>query len=134
MSNKGFFSPKHPHKYKGNPTEIVYRSGWELKLMMYLDDHPDVIQWASEEFAIPYRSPLDGKIHRYYPDFWVKRKSSTTGLVENVVIEVKPLKQVLPPKVQNVRTKQYIKEVVTWGINQAKWQAAENFCKQRNWK
>lgn len=133
MSNKGFFSPKNPQKYKGNPTNIVYRSGWELKLMIYLDDHPDVIEWASEEFAIPYISPIDGRKHRYFPDFWVKKRNRD-GVIEVVVIEVKPKSQSVPPKKQTKKTKKYINEVVTWGINQAKWDAAEKFCRSRQWK
>lgn len=133
MSNKGLFSPRNPQKYKGDPTNIVYRSGWELKLMIYLDDHPDVIEWASEEFAIPYISPIDGRRHRYFPDFWVKKKNKD-GILEVVVIEVKPKSQSMPPKKQTLKTKKYINEVVTWGINQAKWKAAEKFCESRSWK
>ena len=61
---KGFFKPKNPQKYRGDPTNIIYRSGWELKLMLYLDEHKDVVNWGSEELIIPYRSPIDGKVHR----------------------------------------------------------------------
>ena len=74
MSYKGRYIPKNPNKYKGDPTNIIYRSSWELKLMRYLDEHSDVVQWASEEFFIPYKSPIDGRYHRYFPDFWMKRK------------------------------------------------------------
>ena len=76
MAYKGRFVPKAPEKYKGDPTRIIYRSLWELKLMKYLDSHNDVLYWASEEFSIPYRSPIDGRMHRYFPDFWVKKKNS----------------------------------------------------------
>lgn len=133
MSYKGFFRPTNPSKYKGDPTQIVYRSLWELKLMTYLDGHKDVIEWASEEFCIPYRSPIDGKTHRYFPDFWMKKKNRD-GMMETVVVEVKPEKQTRPPEPQKKRTKRYITEVTTWGINNAKWQAAERFCVQKGWK
>lgn len=133
MSYKGFFRPTNPSKYKGDPTQIVYRSLWELKLMTYLDGHKDVIEWASEEFCIPYRSPIDGKTHRYFPDFWMKKKNRD-GMMETVVVEVKPEKQTRPPEPQKKRTKRYITEVTTWGINNAKWQAAERFCIQKGWK
>lgn len=133
MSYKGFFRPKNPSKYKGDPTNIVYRSSWEVKLMSYLDAHPDVVQWASEELVIPYRSPLDNQIHRYFPDFWVKKRSSD-GTIETLVIEVKPLKQTKEPTPSTKRTKQYIREVATWAINQAKWTAAKMYCEDRNWK
>ena len=130
--NKGNFKPKNPQKYKGNPTEIVYRSSWELKLMLYLDDHKDVLTWGSEEIIIPYRSPIDGKIHRYFPDFIVT-KINNEGKKETALIEVKPAKQTSPPKKQEKMTSRYITEVKTWGVNEAKWKAALNFCKDRGW-
>ena len=130
---KGKYKPKNPAKYKGDPTTIVYRSSWELKFMSYIDTHTDVIEWGSEEFAIPYRSPIDNRIHRYFPDFFVKKKTMQ-GTTESVVVEIKPSKETKPPAVQNKPTKQYLREVYTWGINSAKWKAAEEFCKDRNWK
>lgn len=98
-----------------------------------LDADPNVLEWGSEEFSIPYRSPADGKIHRYFPDFWVKKRSRD-GKIEVVVIEVKPKSQTRPPAVKSKPTKRYVTEVVTWGINSAKWEAAEEYCKDRNWK
>ena len=133
MSYKGFFKPKNPTKYSGDPTSIIYRSSWELKLMMYLDNHPDVINWSSEELIIPYRSPVDNKVHRYYPDFLVKRKDRNNK-IETILIEVKPFKQTQEPVKQNKINKRYINEVVTWGVNQAKWKAAQSYCSDRNWK
>lgn len=132
MSYKGFFRPKNPQKYKGDPTNIIYRSGWEARFMSYLDNHPDVMEWSSEELAIPYLSPIDGKYHRYFPDFIVKRKD-VNGKVETVMVEIKPHKQTMPPVRQKRITKKYITEVQTWGINSSKWEAAEKYCKQRGW-
>lgn len=132
MSYKGFFRPKNPQKYKGDPTNIIYRSGWEARFMSYLDNHPDVMEWSSEELAIPYLSPIDGKYHRYFPDFIVKRKD-VHGKIETVMVEIKPHKQTMPPVKQKRITKKYITEVQTWGINSSKWEAAEKYCKQRGW-
>jgi hypothetical protein len=132
MSYKGIFRPTNPSKYKGDPNNVIYRSSWELKLMIYLDRHPEVIQWSSEEIVIPYRSPIDGRLHRYFPDFYVKKE--VNGKIETLLIEVKPKVQTRPPAVQKKRTKKYINEVMTWGINEAKWKAAKNFCEDRNWK
>lgn len=129
---KGLFKPKNPAKYKGDPTGIVYRSSWELKFMDYLDKHQDVITWQSEEFYIPYRSPIDNRIHRYFPDFLVKKREKD-GTVKTVLIEVKPEKQTKPPKHPGKVTKTYIKEVYTWGVNEAKWKAAEEYCQDRGW-
>jgi hypothetical protein len=130
--NKGKFKPKNPQKYKGNPSEIYWRSSWELKLMLYLDEHKEVISWGSEEIIIPYRSPLDNRIHRYYPDF-VVTKINSEGKRETAVIEVKPAKQTVPPKIKEKVNKSYITEVKTWGVNEAKWKAALEFCKDRGW-
>lgn len=133
MSYKGYFKPKHPKKYKGNPTNIIYRSLYELKLMMFLDKNVNVLEWASEEFFIPYKSPIDGKVHRYFPDFWVK-KINSQKIVETVVIEVKPKNQTTPPIPQKIHTKSYLYEVKMWGINQAKWEAAHKYCASKDWK
>lgn len=133
MSYKGYFKPKHPKKYKGNPTNIIYRSLYELKLMAYLDKNANVLEWASEEFFVPYLSPIDGKVHRYFPDFWIK-KINKEGLIETIVIEVKPKTQTIPPVPQKNITKRYLYEVQTWGVNQAKWEAANKYCSNKNWK
>ena len=137
MAYQGRFKPKNPTKYMGDPTNIIYRSGWELKLMSYLDTHVNVLQWSSEEVVIPYKSPIDGRRHRYFPDFYLEQ-INTNGIKENILIEVKPKYQTVPPVVQTTKTKKptkrYINEVKTWGINQAKWIAAEEFCKDRGWK
>ena len=131
-SYQGYFKPKNPQKYKGDPTNIVYRSSWELKLMTYLDLHKDIVTWGSEELIIPYRSPIDNKIHRYFPDFIVT-KINKEGKKETALIEVKPAAQTKPPKKQEKVTRKYITEVTTWGINEAKWKAANEYCKDRGW-
>ena len=131
-SLKGFFNPQNPQKYKGDATQIVYRSSWELKFLLYLDKHPDVIEYSSEEIIIPYLSPVDGKYHRYFPDFFVKMKTKDNK-VKNVLIEIKPQAQTIEPVKKNKINRTYINEVFTWGVNQAKWEAAKEYCKKRNW-
>ncbi len=133
MSYKGKFRPSKPKKYKGDPTNIVYRSLWELKFMRYCDSNNNIVKWSSEEIVIPYRSPIDNRFHRYFPDFYLKYKDNTGKMIEKVV-EIKPAKQVQEPKVQKRKTKKYVTEVVTYAKNQAKWMAAEEFCKDRKWK
>lgn len=135
MLYQGKFKPKNPLKYKGNPTNIIYRSFWEFKLMKYLDAHPEVLSWASEEHIIPYRSPIDNKFHRYFPDFWVKKLNN--GIEEICLIEVKPLEQTKAPKRfegKGKPTRRYLQEVMTYGVNAAKWKAAEEYCLDRGWK
>ena len=99
MAYKGRFRPKHPGKYKGDPSKIIYRSLWEFKFFRYIDDHPDVLWWQSEEVIVPYMSPIDGKRHRYYPDVVVKKRlpDSTT---ETIMIEIKPYAQTRPPDIK----------------------------------
>jgi len=132
MSYKGRFTPKNPKKYAGDYSNIVYRSLWELKVMKYLDENSNVIYWASEELVIPYVSPVDNKVHRYFPDFIVKVLNKE-GKETTMVLEVKPEKQTRPPS-QKRKTKQFIQESITYAINEAKWKAAELFCLEHGWK
>lgn len=133
MAYKGRFSPANPKKYKGDPTNIIYRSLWELKFMKYLDTNPNVLLWQSEEVAIPYLSPVDGRYHRYFPDFIVKVKKKD-GSTSVMMVEVKPKHQTQEPKKQSRKTKKYLTEVMTWGVNQAKWKAAGEYCLDRGWE
>jgi hypothetical protein len=128
---KGLFKPKNPQKYKGDPNNVVYRSSWELRLMKYLDEHPATIWWASEELPIPYVSPLDNKVHRYFPDFIVRMKRKA-GQETTMVLEVKPDAQTKMPT-QKRKTKRYLTEVATFAVNQEKWKAADLFCKEHGW-
>ena len=132
MSYKGTFSPKNPSKYNGNSKNIIYRSNWELRVMKYFDDHPNVIWWASEELPIPYVSPVDNKTHRYFPDFIVKMRLKD-GKVTTYILEVKPLAQTKMP-VQKRKTKRFIQEAATYAINQEKWRAADLFCREHGWQ
>ena len=133
MAYKGKFSPKNPKKYRGDPTGIIYRSLWELKVMKYLDDNRNVLEWCSEEVAIPYISPVDNRPHRYFPDFIV-RMLMPDGKTKTVMIEVKPKAQTREPKIPTKKTRKYLTEVMTWGVNQAKWKAATEYCLDRQWE
>ena len=131
MTYKGKYIPKNPQKYKGNPSQIIYRSLWERKFMVYCDKNDKVIEWGSEEVIVPYRSPWDGKIHRYFPDFYIKIKQSSGG-VKKFIKEVKPEYQSKQPnKTPKKRTRKWYKEVQTYGINQAKWKSAIDWCANR---
>lgn len=125
---KGKYQVKNPEKYKGNPNNVVFRSSWELKFFNWCDRNPDILQWSSEEIVIPYKSPLDGKWHRYFPDVWMKTATDT------YLIEIKPFKETQEPKKKTRVTQKYLYEVKTWGINSSKWKAAQEFCADRKWK
>ena len=133
MSYKGKYKPSHPEKYNGDPTNIIYRSLWERKFCVYCDTNEKIIEWSSEEKAIPYRSPIDGKIHRYFPDFLIKVKESD-GSIKKYVIEIKPSKQTVPPQKPKRQTKQYISEVYEYAKNQSKWEAAREWCADRGYE
>ena len=141
MSYKGFFKPKNPAKYKGDPTKIIYRSWWERNVFSWLDKHQDVIWWQSEEVIVPYRSPIDGRIHRYFPDVVVHKYNPADGTKKTIMIEIKPSSQCVPPdpKRKNATktgrvSRRYLNEVKTWGINEAKWKAARSYCADRGWE
>ena len=133
MAYSGKFFPKNTNKYLGDPTNIWYRSLWERRVMVHLDGNPNVIGWSNEEIVIPYLSPIDNRWHRYFPDFFVKVQNKQ-GMIESFVLEVKPKSQSVAPKSQKRVTKRYIQEVMTYGVNEAKWKAATEYCKDRNWK
>ncbi len=133
MSYKGRYRPSNPKKYKGDSSNIIYRSLWERKFMVYCDNQTKILEWGSEEIVLPYRSPIDNKVHRYYPDFYIKVKESN-GKIKRYIIEIKPKKQTVEPKMKKKKTKGYIYEVYEYAKNQAKWKAAEEFCKDRMWE
>lgn len=128
---KGFFKCKHPEKYKGNPINIVYRSSYELKAFMQLDHDPNVIKWSSEETIVPYHCPTDGRLHRYFPDLYVEKK--TTHGIKCFLYEIKPADQTLPP-VQGKNQKRFLNEAFTYAKNVAKWNACKKYCEQRGWE
>ena len=132
MAYKGKYSPSYPRKYKGDPTNIVYRSLWERKFMVYCDLNENILEWGSEEIVMPYRSPVDGKVHRYFPDFYIKVKEST-GRIKKMIIEIKPKRQCSPPAKPKKQTKGYLREAFEYAKNQAKWEAASEWCKDRGY-
>ena len=127
MSYKGRYTPTKPKKYKGDPRNIVYRCLWERKFMVYCDTSDAIIEWGSEEIIIPYLSPKDGRIHRYFPDFYIKVKQAD-GTIKKMVIEVKPKVQCSPPKEPKRRTRRWMNEVITYSVNDAKWKYETEWC------
>ncbi len=130
---QGYFSPRNPKKYRGDPTNIIYRSGWELNFMNYLDKNSSVLEWSSEEIIVPYKSPVDGRFHRYFVDFFMRYRDKK-GNIRNALVEIKPFKQTQEPVKKKRKTKAYINEVVTYGVNSAKWKAAQEYCADRKWE
>jgi hypothetical protein len=136
------YRPINLAKYKGNPTEIVLRSQYELTFARWCDSNPSVIEWNSERIIVPYRSKIDEAIerrdkltykrwHKYYIDFYVKIKERDG--IKRYLIEVKPFHETIPPIVEgtNKRAKTIIEQQKRWIINSAKWAAAEEFALDR---
>lgn len=125
---KGKYRVKNIKKYEGDPTKCIFRSLWERQAFRWLDEHPKVIKWSSEEVIVPYKCKTDGKMHRYYTDLKIKMADGKTYL-----IEIKPEAQTKEPKVRSRKTKKYINEVLTYVKNQSKWEAAQEYCENRGW-
>ena len=131
--HQGIFYPKNIEKYVGDVKNIIYRSKWELCFLKWCDTSPSVVKYSSEQCVIPYISPIDGKKHRYFVDFFVTILQET-GNVQNFLIEIKPFVQTKPPKKPKTINESYNESVKTYLINQAKWKAAERVCQERGWK
>ena len=120
---QGQFIPKHPEKYVGRVDKIRYMSSYELEMHMFLDSNPNVLNWSSEEIVIPYVKPTDGKVHRYYIDYWV-RYVDDNGEIKEELLEVKPKAQTRQPRKNH---KHFLHEQVTYAVNLAKWEAAKKY-------
>ena len=133
MAYKGKYKPLRPYKYKGNPTKVTYRSLWERKFMQYCDDSMNILEWASEEMFVWYKSPVDNRAHRYFPDFYIKVREST-GVIKKYIIEVKPKRQTKPPAKPKRQTRGYLREAFEYAKNKAKWKAANEWCLDRGYE
>ena len=133
MAYKGKYKVRAPYKYKGNPTKVIYRSLWELKFMTYCDTNINILEWGSEEMYVWYKSPVDNKPHRYFPDFYIKARESD-GQVKKYIIEVKPQRQTKPPAKPKRQTRGYIREAYEYAKNKAKWKAANECCLDRGFE
>lgn len=101
--------------------------------MKWCDSNSAVQEWGSETVIVPYISPIDKKIHRYFVDFYIKIKNRQ-GQLQKYLIEIKPERFTKPPQIPQKKTKRFIDEIFQYGINEAKWKAAFEFCEDRNMK
>jgi hypothetical protein len=133
MSYKGKFKPSYPDKYKGDPTNIIYRSLWELKFLRYCDLNENILEYSSEEIMIPYLDKSTSKVRRYFPDAYIKVRQSD-GTIKKYLIEIKPAKQTVPPARPKRQTKKYLAEAMEFVKNQSKWEAAKEWCLDRGYE
>lgn len=120
---RGRFIPKNPSKYVGNANNIVFRSSWEVRFFQWLDANPAVLRWGSEELYVPYVSPLDMRVHRYFPDIVVLYKHKD-GTLRKEIVEIKPYKETVATPKSTARDLQAL------AVNDAKWKAASIFAEQ----
>ena len=125
----GKFIVKNVAKYRGDASNVTYRSSWEVLFMKWCDMTPAVLEWGSEEIVVPYISPLDNKIHRYFVDFYIKIVDKA-GQIKKYMIEVKPSKFTRPPIEPKRKTARYWGEVKDYAVNQAKWTSATEFAEE----
>lgn len=124
---KGKFTPKRPEKYMGEVGNIVWRSSWELRFCQFCDNNPNILRWSSEEIHVPYIKPTDGRIHKYYPDFFIEYVDKN-GELHKELIEIKPHKEAVRKKKMSTYDR------ITLAINEAKWESAIKFCEVRKIK
>jgi len=132
--HQGKFIPRNPHKYVGDPSNIIYRSSWEFNFLQWADREENVLRYASEELHIPYYFQGDGKWHRYFPDFILHVKDKN-GTQQVWMVEIKPQHQTQHPQTKRFRSKQrQLRETMEYAKNQAKWAAADTFCRNKGWR
>ncbi len=131
---QGIYKPVNPSKYKGDVTKIVYRSGWERNVFSKWDRNPNILAWAAEEVIVPYYSPLDKKLHRYFVDGYFEYIDTRTKQLTKVLVEIKPHIQCFPPPQQQRQTKQWMSKAKTFVVNKSKWDAAVKFAGKRGWR
>lgn len=129
---KGLYRPKHVHKYIGRSTP-EYRSSWELYFFQWCDRNPNVLEWAAEAVVVPYTSPIDNKIHRYYVDNILVLKEGNKNV--KYLVEIKPHKQTMPPVFSRRKKREtLIHEQVTYEVNKVKWEAAKCWALKNGYK
>jgi len=132
MAYKNKFFPKNVSKYIGDSTKILCRSLWERKFCKYLDENKNILRWSFENIKIPYKSPIDNQLHHYIPDFLVEKRNKD-GTISTLIVEIKPYKQTKQPAMtENISKKTYSKNMETFLVNQAKWDATKIFCEKNS--
>lgn len=129
MAYRGKFNPKNLGKYDGDFRRIEYRSLWERQVFRWCDDNNAIVRWSSEEVIVPYRCKTDNRMHRYFVDLKITFANGDTYLVE-----IKPKKETLEPKKRARASKGYLTEVLKYVKNMSKWESANEYARQRDWK
>lgn len=127
---QGVFIPRHQSKFIGS--KAIYRSGLELKFFRFCDNNKNILKWSSEDVVVPYVSPVDGKIHRYFVDNYIMVKEG--DVVKNYLVEIKPYRQTKPPTTKYRKKQHLVYEQKQWAVNTSKWESARKYAKQKGWE
>ena len=127
---QGKYNVINKDKYVGDVNNVVYRSSWEKRVMLWMDNNPNVLKWGSEEIIIPYYDPSTNGQRRYFPDFIMQYKDRA-GNVKKALIEIKPEYQTKPPVAKSKVTKRFIMETMEYEKNKSKWAYARQWCIER---
>lgn len=134
---QGGFIPRNLEKYAGDPSEIFLRSGWEFRFATWADRCPSVLKWGSERIIVPYISPIDGRYHRYFVDFWLAVRTKD-GSIKKYMVEIKPYKQSVKPDYSHMKrkpsAKRVLEEETTYMVNMSKWEAARRYAKEHGFE
>ena len=134
MPNKryrqGVFTPKKQDKFIGK--KAIYRSGLELKFFRFCDDNPNILKWSSENVVVPYIHPVDGRVHRYFVDNYIKIREGEN--IKEYLVEIKPYRQTSPPTTKYKKKQHLLYEQKQWAVNQSKWKSARHFAKKQGWE
>lgn len=128
MAYSGKYKVKNMSKYYGDPDKVTYRSSWEKACFIWCDNNPGIKEWSSEEVVVPYKWEIDKRMHRYFVDLKIVFNDGKT-----LLIEIKPEKETAPPKRPD-KSKRYIGEAMTYVKNMNKWEAANDYAKDRGWE
>jgi hypothetical protein len=130
---QGYFQIKNKEKYIGNYLNIIFRSSFEKIFFILSDQSPDIIRWNSERIRIQYISPVDNKIHNYYPDVYIEQKQKN-GSIKKIIIEIKGksfLEIPKKPKTNDVKShKRFMFKLQKYAIIVAKKRACEIYCQK----
>lgn len=127
---QGVFIPRHQSKFIGS--KAIYRSGLELKFFRFCDNNKNILKWSSEDVVVPYVSPVDGKVHRYFVDNYIMVKEG--DVVKNYLVEIKPYRQTKPPTTKYRKKQHLVYEQKQWAVNTSKWESARKYAKQKGWE
>jgi len=126
---QGIFTPKHLDKFLGKTA--IYRSGLELKFFRFCDNNPNVLEWGSENVVVPYKSPIDNRMHRYFVDNFIVIREGNK--IKKYLVEIKPFKQTQVPTTKYKKRQHLLYEQKMYITNQAKWEAAKEYGKKKGY-